>query len=86
MAEQAVEWEEEALQMLERGGWRARPRERAKRRVEDMARQQGQSKVTAALIQELLQLASRWGWGGALTEYDPASAPDATRSQSSLGC
>lgn len=48
-------------------------KDRVQRRLEAEARQQGQDRVTATMVQELLDEVSRWGWGGALEQHEPGS-------------
>ncbi len=73
MARQTVEWEESASQLVQGVGGDVGTKDRVRRRIEDQARQQGQASVTAAMVRELLEEVSRWGWGGVLAEHEPGS-------------
>jgi len=76
MAEQTIEWEEDATRMLQQAKIALRPRQRARQMLEETARQRRQTKVTAGMVQELVKTASRWGWGGALYENEQRAQGD----------
>ncbi len=76
MAQQTIEWEEEASVLLDQRILSVPYRDRARQHLEDLARQRELSKVTTGIVQELLEEAHRWSWGGALSDWDPSDAPE----------
>ena len=77
MTTQPIEWEEEASRLYDQFDPDAArpvhgllPRRLRRALIEERARDRGMSTVDGAMMNELLELQARWGWHGALSEYE----------------